>query len=505
MLITIQFPIVDLRAFIDADSHKLGLPSWIAPDPNRDFIRSFGAVRRRPRGGLSGWLGESHICEADRAIRFQGIKPLEFRIRYDAISVKFKVAFRRFYFDGLSVGKFEIGLAAWGFGEYVFWDVWNKKKLSAADTKNFFSHILQLPIVVSNPCGESVSCQLWQAGRPLAKLYAASTTLKQAFSINQNPLKDWWVQSCEPIILITYQEDKERLEIPFWGKVLNLQYTDSSDSVRYGGSLSHYTIPHEGEKLRMWLIGEYWASDGLRLLRIFLLRLHAERVCLRQVLRDISTGKLLISSRSTQSRMLQEYLNQATKRIKKLNKHADRRHKFCHSTAEAEVGELAREAEDQIAPGECDALFNALRMIDIEKNIFRKVEDFVQSLTIVKEQIMGDQYNISGQAGAVGSNAHAHDMTFNQIGSQLENSVDLLQLADELSTLRQAMVKEAIELDHSIAVGDVAKAEQAAKSKDATKVAEYLKSAGKWTLDIASKIGVPLAIEALKRSMGIPI
>jgi hypothetical protein len=33
---------------------------------------------------------------------------------------------------------------------------------------------------------------------------------------------------------------------------------------------------------------------------------------------------------------------------------------------------------------------------------------------------MGDQYNV-GQAGAVGPNAHAHNMVFNQIGSQIEN------------------------------------------------------------------------------------
>ncbi len=118
-----------------------------------------------------------------------------------------------------------------------------------------------------------------------------------------------------------------------------------------------------------------------------------------------------------------------------------------------------------------------------------------------------DEFNVSGQAGAVGPNAHAHDMTFNQkIGTQLENSVDLLQLADELSKLRQEMMKESTEkIEQIISVGEIAKAEQAAKSKDATKVAEYLKSAGKWALDIASKIGVPIAIEALKRAMGIPL
>ena len=35
-----------------------------------------------------------------------------------------------------------------------------------------------------------------------------------------------------------------------------------------------------------------------------------------------------------------------------------------------------------------------------------------------------DTYNISGQVGAVGPNAHAHDITFNQIGSRIEQSMD---------------------------------------------------------------------------------
>jgi uncharacterized membrane protein len=115
---------------------------------------------------------------------------------------------------------------------------------------------------------------------------------------------------------------------------------------------------------------------------------------------------------------------------------------------------------------------------------------------------MGDTYKV-GQAGAVGSHAHAHDMTFTQIGSQIEKSVDLSQLADELSKLRQAMKAEATDAQHDIAVSDIAKAEQAAQTKDSSKVAEYLQSGGKWALEIASKIGVPLAIEALKQATGV--
>jgi hypothetical protein len=115
---------------------------------------------------------------------------------------------------------------------------------------------------------------------------------------------------------------------------------------------------------------------------------------------------------------------------------------------------------------------------------------------------MGDEYNI-GQAGAAGPHAHAHDMTFQQIGGNIEKSIDLSELAGELATLRQAMKSEATEPAHDAAVGKVAEAEAAAQAKDSSKVAESLKGAGKWALDVATKIGTSLATEAIKESMSV--
>lgn len=113
---------------------------------------------------------------------------------------------------------------------------------------------------------------------------------------------------------------------------------------------------------------------------------------------------------------------------------------------------------------------------------------------------MEENYTVG--TGIAGKNFHAHDITFQQIGSQIEK-LGLEQLAEELSKLRQAMKQQATEAEHDIAVSDIAKAEQAAKSKEPSKVAGYLKSAGSWTVEIASKIGVPLAVEAIKQAAGM--
>ena len=118
------------------------------------------------------------------------------------------------------------------------------------------------------------------------------------------------------------------------------------------------------------------------------------------------------------------------------------------------------------------------------------------------EVIMGDQYNVSGQTGAVGPQAHAHDITFTQVWKQFEGRMDLTRLADELRRLRETMERDAAEPEQKLAAGAVAAAEQSARQKDGPKVIEYLKTAGKWAFSVAEKIGVDLAKEALKGSLG---
>jgi hypothetical protein len=121
--------------------------------------------------------------------------------------------------------------------------------------------------------------------------------------------------------------------------------------------------------------------------------------------------------------------------------------------------------------------------------------------TIIEGTTMSkDTYNIHGQAGAVGKNAHAHDITFQQAWNQ--SNIDLPRLAEELTRLRAAMKQETEgtrEQDKAIVV--VADAEEAAINGDGPTTLQHLKAAGKWALGIAEKIGVTVATEAIKRAM----
>jgi len=120
--------------------------------------------------------------------------------------------------------------------------------------------------------------------------------------------------------------------------------------------------------------------------------------------------------------------------------------------------------------------------------------------TIEGSSMSNDTYNIHGQVGAVGKNAHAHDMTFQQAWNQ--SNIDLLQLAEELTRLRAAMKQETQgtrEQDKAIVA--VADAEEAAVKGDGPTVLQYLKTAGTWAFGVAEKIGVSVAAEAIKRAM----
>ena len=76
-------------------------------------------------------------------------------------------------------------------------------------------------------------------------------------------------------------------------------------------------------------------------------------------------------------------------------------------------------------------------------------------------------------------------------------------LAAELSSLRREMRQAASEPEQDIAVGQVAAAEKAAQNADAGAVLRHLKGVGKWALDVATRIGVNVASETIKKSAAL--
>ena len=115
MLISIQYPIADLRPFVESEGGRLTRPGWPWVTPGEDFVRAFGGVQKRYRGGLPGWVGEGVHCIAAKSIRFQPGEPHFFNLQDTELGldakVPVRVAFRRLYADGLAVVKVELGFS----------------------------------------------------------------------------------------------------------------------------------------------------------------------------------------------------------------------------------------------------------------------------------------------------------------------------------------------------------------------------------------------------------
>jgi hypothetical protein len=113
---------------------------------------------------------------------------------------------------------------------------------------------------------------------------------------------------------------------------------------------------------------------------------------------------------------------------------------------------------------------------------------------------MGDQYNVE-KAGAVGPFASADNTTFNEV-QLLPDNTNYNELTKEIAELKAYLLSKATSPEHYSAIGEVAKAEEAAKSKEGNKVLKSLRAAGKWVLDGARDVATGVLAEIVKSHMG---
>jgi hypothetical protein len=468
-----------------------------------DFVRSFGVVKKRNLGGLRGWVGESTQCEAHHALKI-AIK--NFKDPIGNVTIPLNLAFRRFYFDGISVGKLEVGLTT---------GIETQIDLTRDQSGKLLHHFLSLPADVSaglhnhnltSTQSNGSPSKLVTVGPAIARLYSAATLLHKP----NLQLENWWVLAGPPLVFLIQRSD-ETIRIPFKGQII-------PRSADFNCELSYYEIPYPTRvaNTRMWVmrLAEDQDYRSVRALKICLLRLHAEFSALRLIGRNIGSGKIEIAKNSSESELLQEYMNSATRRISRLSSQAER-------LSEDAVAELARESEDMINPGERDELIAFLRNIGIRKQVFYKVERELK-VEINARQVYLDnssqevymdsssKYNNQNSTiGVQGDNATVGNVNqVTQSGGEMyaswsQSGGNLGSLAQDLGTLKAELKKKAETGEELDAASAIAKAEEAAKKNDGPGVFGYLKTAGKWALDTATGIGTTVAVEALKKALGM--
>jgi hypothetical protein len=479
MLLAIQFPFADSRKFVE-NSRRLLIPSWPSPTPDSEFVRYFGPVRVRRGGGINGWVGENEVCEADRALRFSDT--LSFFDQDTGRRLPLHCAYRRFYFDGWAVAKFEVGLAT---RKSTRFDL-TKKQASG-----LFNHFLNLPVKVQCPEGENGQVQLGRAGKPLARLYNnASSNLP----VKVEP-PAWWIRPGLALLFVQVQDDKDAFEVPYWLKTL---MPPSVPEVVLG----HCYVPSPwGGNFRTWLLWhEGKENEKVRTLRLYLMRLHAEHEALRLVLNNVINEKIQFVPRSKSSDYLQFYLNQATRRIGALEKKSSQKY-------DDEIAEIARESINQISPGQRDKLLETLEALDVRGNVVKDVMKYAEqwgSVTInLGDVIMtGDSYSNISHSVITARNSIANNVTI----LEQKGQDDIANAIAELQKLIEEAPEEALPPEKKDESTDLLKgiSDEAAKpepNKNIMKVlggslmalltnAEPIAKAAKAAFDVIQKIWI---------------
>ncbi|NND23903.1 MAG: hypothetical protein HKN86_04345 [Acidimicrobiia bacterium] len=116
------------------------------------------------------------------------------------------------------------------------------------------------------------------------------------------------------------------------------------------------------------------------------------------------------------------------------------------------------------------------------------------------EKTGGDTYYVN-QAGSVGPNSSANNITFNQLNYNVPDNLDYDSLGNQLSKLKEKLSQSANTPDEYLAISEVAKSEEAAKENDGNKVVKHLLSGGKWVFETAKEIGVDIITSLIKKQM----
>jgi hypothetical protein len=351
MIVHLQFPVADLRQFVGSDTGRLPSPLWPAPNPYNEFIRSFGIVKPRGKGGMTGWIGENEVCDASNALRFSS--SLSFRAPDTENELKIVPVARHFFFDGLAVGKFELVFIVKGITK-------QPKNLSITE---IIGDILQIPVTIPVPYEKSIQVKLLLAGKYLARLFLFSSS----FVKNHSTLWDKkWTFHGSPIVFCACDAD-ERVILPKGTKKVNIVE-------KYGFELDYLWFKSVNSHIRLWFLIKTTKDkeQQARSLRLYLLRLHAEYESLKLILKSIDGNRINLARGTQEFDILQRYFNDTTRRISNFSRKTE------DILASQEAGELAYLVLEDINPGEKDSLLQKLQLSQMRPNVFNKVSGLIR-------------------------------------------------------------------------------------------------------------------------------
>jgi hypothetical protein len=346
MLLTIHYPIADLRRLVEAETDRLAQPSWPLPLEQKQFVRFLGPIESRPRGGLNGW-GDDFFCVADRGIRFVGTGP------FVGPPLRRHFAFRRFFFDGQIAARFELGVAL------VASD-------GAAVTGKFIDDFLSTPLAISDARGGRTASSVAAAANPLRSLYQRATTKKSAVA-GDGPA--WRVASGRPVLYLEHLT-RESIDFPYPGR------PGPPLRVEFGLAIEYREVRIGKTRLPLWVTTLQPGFDRTvtRHLRLSILRLHTEYECLGLLFENVSSNKIAVSSEAFRDCTLESFVRISRSESTTRNL----------AGKDQQLADLALAVSDAIVPGRRDSVLEALQKAD------PTVRDRVNALFSRKEEVVNN-------------------------------------------------------------------------------------------------------------------
>ncbi|MGO4439997.1 hypothetical protein [Rhizobium sp. RAF56] len=107
MFISVTFPVADFRILHREHAGRLNIPAWGSSDPRAKFARGFGGIHTRTKSG-NGFIGENYYADCQKLIRYPELKFIQALHKRERSVLAYPI-YRRFFFDGLFAGRFELG------------------------------------------------------------------------------------------------------------------------------------------------------------------------------------------------------------------------------------------------------------------------------------------------------------------------------------------------------------------------------------------------------------
>lgn len=489
MFVTVQIPIADMRHFVAEETGRLALPPWPLADPAKHFVRAVGPVRRRRRGGVPEWVGESLYCDARHALVFADHGAPRHQL---SDQIHLAPLYRRFVATGRmkwsgAVARVDVGFTASG----------------RSSNGRVTSRMLPLPgqaalaaaTVEARIPPNDRSRPVVNAGGLIAERIREVTT-----SLATPPVqaRHWWVQSGTPLVLV---------EAPFkpeWLARLKPPVNVSTPSPENNDALAlhHFShIEYQGFVIPVWTLfySDKISSETLRLLRIHLWRLHNEHEVLRLVLAACIQGQL-----DPAQPTLRDYLARQSSALRQ-----PMREGFPQSDI------LSRAyAIDALVNADYIQDLNAI-LSDVSLGLAAAVRPLIENTGATPAQAMyitnyGEvkvventdnrdfsQHIEGSNVGAVvGGAASVSGGNFQGSGTQniqILDNINMSELSDQLARLVTELGQKAATPDQRADVELVRGAADAARQGDKKSVWGFLQRVGKWVLDNATQIGVGVA------------